>query len=129
MFFTNDQIGPSAIRATGQVVAETDVDSSGSGTVLVSEDQPDLRRCVRQMLEGNNYCVLESANGAEALVVARGYKGVIDLLLTDIVMPEMDGLVFAQRSLAQTKQTKSGGQPGTGCVIPHAHTMTARPLR
>ena len=70
-----------AIAATGRV----------SGTILLVEDEESLRTLTRSILEQQGYTVLEACNGKEAVEIARKHSGLIDLLLTDIVMPGMDG--------------------------------------
>jgi PAS domain S-box-containing protein len=64
----------------------------GSGeTVLVAEDDPSVRALVKSVLERNGYRVLAAADGQAALEVARKEKGRIDLLLSDVIMPRMNG--------------------------------------
>ena len=63
----------------------------GSETILLVEDEELLRTPIREILERQGYSVLEASNGEEALVTARQYPGPIDLLLSDIVMPGMNG--------------------------------------
>jgi DNA-binding NtrC family response regulator len=63
----------------------------GTETVLLVEDQEEVRKVTRQFLQKNGYKVLEASNGMEALEVAGRYIGAIHLLLTDIVMPGMNG--------------------------------------
>ena len=70
--------------------------SHGDETVLIVEDQEGVRRLARIVLEAHGYRVLEAANGAEAQVAARGHAAGIDLLLTDVVMPGMDGRLLAE---------------------------------
>lgn len=67
------------------------------GTILIAEDQPSVRRMVRTMLAMEGYEVLSAENGPQALEVARRHSGRIDLLLTDVQMPEMDGWQLAKR--------------------------------
>jgi len=69
----------------------------GDETVLVVEDQEAVRRLTRTILEEHGYRVLEAASGAEAHAVARGHAGEIDLLLTDVVMPGMDGRTLSEQ--------------------------------
>jgi PAS domain S-box-containing protein len=69
----------------------------GSETVLVCEDEPELRALVRQVLEQRGYTVLEARNAAHALDIAAGHQGRIDLLLTDVIMPGLNGAELASR--------------------------------
>jgi two-component system, cell cycle sensor histidine kinase and response regulator CckA len=71
--------------------------SRGVETVLVVEDQEAVRRLVKRILEAHGYHVLEAASGAEAHAVASGHAGEIDLLLTDVVMPGMDGRTLSEQ--------------------------------
>jgi two-component system, cell cycle sensor histidine kinase and response regulator CckA len=71
----------------------------GSETILLIEDEESLRTLTRTILEQNGYTVLEASGGSQAIEIARFHGGPIDLLLTDIVMPGMNGHVVA-RSLA-----------------------------
>ena len=69
---------------------------SGSETILIAEDEESLRRLTRNTLELCGYKVIEAKDGVEALEVSERHSGTIDLLLTDIVMPEMGGRALAQ---------------------------------
>jgi two-component system cell cycle sensor histidine kinase/response regulator CckA len=64
--------------------------------VLVVDDQDIVRDVIRLTLEGAGYTVLEAASPLEAIALARGDTS-IDLLVTDVVMPEMDAFELAQR--------------------------------
>jgi PAS domain S-box-containing protein len=64
----------------------------GAETILVAEDEPNVRGYVRRVLEERGYRVLESADAQEALERARAYPGQIDLLITDMVMPGKSGI-------------------------------------
>jgi PAS domain S-box-containing protein len=64
---------------------------AATGTVLVVEDYPELRQLIEEILKGNGYRVLSAPDGAEALTMAREHAGEIDILLTDVVMPNMLG--------------------------------------
>ncbi|MBA3347171.1 MAG: PAS domain S-box protein, partial [Actinobacteria bacterium] len=64
---------------------------SGSETILVAEDEPSLRRLVTRILERHGYTVIAASSSPEALRIAEAREGPIDLLLTDLVMPDLSG--------------------------------------
>ena len=72
-------------------------DTSGTETVLLVEDMEALREIARRVLVRSGYTVLEAHNGREALEIAGKRAAPIHLLLTDVVMPEMNGLRLAQQ--------------------------------
>jgi two-component system, cell cycle sensor histidine kinase and response regulator CckA len=67
------------------------IDHTGQGTILLVEDEEGLRTLNARGLASRGYTVLEAANGVEALDVIEGHRGKIDLVVSDVVMPEMDG--------------------------------------
>jgi two-component system, cell cycle sensor histidine kinase and response regulator CckA len=73
----------------------------GKETILVAEDQPDLRWMICQFLQQLGYSVLEAKDGADAVALAEHYTGRIDLLLTDVVMPHVRGSEVARKLLAR----------------------------
>jgi CheY-like chemotaxis protein len=75
----------------------TQMPETGNETVLVVEDQADVRKLAMGILAKNGYRLLEAANGADALSVAASFPGHIDLLVTDVVMPGMTGRELASR--------------------------------
>lgn len=79
----------------------------GTETILLVEDEPVLRELARVILRDYNYRVLEAATGIEALKVWEGSNGRIDLLLTDMVMPEgMSGRELAEELKARKPDLK-----------------------
>lgn len=66
-------------------------------TILLAEDEDDVRDLIATFLRSRGYELLVAANGAEALDLARTYEGAIDLLLTDVVMPVVSGVDVARR--------------------------------
>ncbi len=73
---------------------------SGTETILVVEDEDGLRKYVRETLERKGYTVMATGSGREALRIARAVEHTIDLLLTDMVMPEMGGGELAEAFVA-----------------------------
>jgi two-component system cell cycle sensor histidine kinase/response regulator CckA len=73
----------------------------GSETVLLAEDDAQLRAVVRDILQGKGYQVLEAKHPADALSLSRGHAGPIHLLLTDVMMPKMGGRQLAAQLLVE----------------------------
>lgn len=82
--------------------------------VLVVDDDEAVRRITSEILRRHGYSVLQAAGGTEALSVSWGHDGALDLLLTDIVLPGMNGVQLASRIADQ--------RPGISVVF-----MSGRP--
>jgi two-component system cell cycle sensor histidine kinase/response regulator CckA len=80
--------------------------TSGDETVLVVEDEPAVRRLAVEVLRRHGYQVLEAADGGEAMKVAERHPGNIHVLITDLVMPEMNGVDLAGRLIARRPATR-----------------------
>jgi PAS domain S-box-containing protein len=74
--------------------------------VLLVEDDPSVRQMARESLRSCGYTVIEAANGAEALTIVRRRAGRIDLLLTDVLMPTMNGRELVDRLVSIRPDTK-----------------------
>jgi PAS domain S-box-containing protein len=69
----------------------------GHETILLVEDDPAILEMTRMMLEHRGYRVLSAATPLDAVDLAKGYPAPLDLLITDVVMPEMNGRVLAEK--------------------------------
>jgi two-component system, cell cycle sensor histidine kinase and response regulator CckA len=78
----------------------------GDETVLVVEDEDGVRELVRQILTGHGHAVLTARHGRDALLTAERYERPIDLLVTDVVMPEMGGGELVGRLVARRPDLK-----------------------
>ena len=75
-------------------------------TILVTDDEAQVRSLARDILLGAGYRVLEAEDGAQALRVADDHQGAIHVLLTDIMMPGINGKELADRFLVVRPDTK-----------------------
>jgi signal transduction histidine kinase/CheY-like chemotaxis protein len=82
---------PSVEKSVTVPVSQTGAASKGVGTVLLVEDEPALRMLAGESLKRLGYEVLQAGNGLEALKIADQHPGIIDIVVTDIVMPRMGG--------------------------------------
>ena len=71
--------------------------ATGSETILIVEDEPLIRSLLCKFLERDGYDTLEAADGHEALDLCRNNPGRIDLIITDIIMPKMNGKELAEK--------------------------------
>jgi CheY-like chemotaxis protein len=80
-----DETAPSPVEPPQRLV------TSGAETVLLVEDEPALRDLIRFALTGSGFTVLDVPSPADALALIRTHTGPLHLLLTDVIMPGMDG--------------------------------------
>ena len=99
-----EEMGGTAFRARGE-------------TILIAEDEDALRRLAKSILEELGYTVLTATDGIDAIEVDEDCEGRIDLLLTDVVMPGLDGIGAAQAIVQQRPDIKvvfMSGYPSRG---------------
>ena len=115
--------------------AEREEAAHARATVLVAEDEASVRLLVRKVLERAGYEVVEAANGEEALRIVRTRAGPIDLLLTDVVMPRMNGRMLTEKALELRPGMRvvfMSGYAGETLVergsVDGAHPFLAKPL-
>jgi CheY-like chemotaxis protein len=78
----------------------------GTETVLLAEDDSRLRAVALDVLQGSGYTVIEACHGRHAFNLARAHQGRIDLLLTDVLMPEMSGPELVRQLTSAGQQVK-----------------------
>jgi CheY-like chemotaxis protein len=88
------------------VVASSPVPPRGAETILLAEDDAALRALAMRVLTRQGYTVLEATNGREALELCESYEGTIDLVLSDVVMPELGGRALVERLAASRPRTR-----------------------
>jgi two-component system cell cycle sensor histidine kinase/response regulator CckA len=81
-------------------------DLTGQGTILLVEDEDGLRSLNARGLRSRGYTVIEAGNGIEALEALEGHDGEVDLVVSDVVMPEMDGPTLLAEMRKRNPQLK-----------------------
>ncbi len=129
IFPTTDEVVP---ETTSVAVAER---PRGSATVLVAEDDDGLRQLMVRVLSRNGYQVLVAESGERALEVAGDYEGTIDLLVSDVVMLDVDGAELAaalQRTHPSLRVLMTSGTADASIVnhlTPGTAAFLAKPYR
>ena len=80
--------------------------ANGTETILLVEDEESVRALVKRVLESRGYSVIEAVDGRAALVLCEAHARRIDLLLTDVVMPELGGRELAAAAVTRRPEMK-----------------------
>jgi PAS domain S-box-containing protein len=86
-----------ALATQPALAADADQPNPGHETILLVEDEENLRRLARQSLENQGYSVIDAPDGSTAIQISQAHKGPIHLLLTDVIMPGMNGRELANK--------------------------------
>ncbi len=107
-YFPEADVAPASLAVPASTAPATRVvkGSPDQGTILLVEDEPGVRAFSAEVLQEAGYRVLQAASGEEAIDLAATVPGAIELLLTDVVLPGMNG-----RMLAETLQAARPGLP------------------
>ena len=94
-----------------------------SATILLVEDTDNLRKLLQRVLEGNGFSVIPAADGAEALRLCQQHDGTIDVVVSDIVMPHLNGLELEERIRGARPEAKFLFITGFGDQFPELREL------
>jgi len=97
---------PRAGEAHEMAEPRSSAHAAGTETILLAEDEESVRKLIKHVLSARGYQVLDAADGSDAWRVFEQHSGPIDLLLTDVVMPRMNGRELAQKALQSKPKLK-----------------------
>jgi two-component system cell cycle sensor histidine kinase/response regulator CckA len=95
-----------AIAAAKEAEDKPRADLTGQGTILLVEDEEGLRSLNARGLRSRGYTVVEASNGIEAMEMLEEQNGAVDLVVSDVVMPEMDGPTLLKEMRARNPNLK-----------------------
>ncbi|HTR38577.1 MAG TPA: ATP-binding protein [Bryobacteraceae bacterium] len=95
-----------ATAAPGDISQHAPAELNGNETLLLLEDEEDVRELATELLGSLGYSILKAANGDDALQISTSYPEEIHVLVTDVVLPGMNGRQVAERLKAQRPQLK-----------------------
>jgi signal transduction histidine kinase/ActR/RegA family two-component response regulator len=94
---------PLEVETTHRPMSSAD---GGSETIVLVEDQPALRELFRTMLSNSGYHVLTAPTSADALCISQEYRTKVDVLMTDVILPGMNGRMLAEQFAKAHPETK-----------------------
>jgi two-component system, cell cycle sensor histidine kinase and response regulator CckA len=97
---------PAITKAKESVETKPRADLTGQGTILLVEDEEGLRSLNARGLRSRGYTVIEASNGVEAMEALEEKDGAVDLVVSDVVMPEMDGPTLLRAMRARNPNLK-----------------------
>ena len=106
--------------------AGTELADGGTGTetVLLVEDDENVRRLTARMLKARGYSVLQAGDGAQALEILEGFRDPVHLLLTDVVLPRMGGRQLAEQVVARRPEIRVLYMSGYSDDVVLQHRLT-----
>jgi two-component system, cell cycle sensor histidine kinase and response regulator CckA len=124
---------PRVTEAVGTTAARRQVKPQGSETILLVDDEEGVRKLVSAILQGQGYTVIEAGSGAAALAAYEKNAHKTDLVLTDVVMPQMNGFELGERLAQANPEVKIlfmsgyrdnpiGGQTANRAFLPKPFT-------
>jgi two-component system cell cycle sensor histidine kinase/response regulator CckA len=102
----NESEAPPIAGSAPTLESKPAADLTGHGTILLVEDEEGLRGLNARGLTSRGYTVLQAGNGVEALEIFEAQKGEVDLVVSDVVMPEMDGPTLLKELRARKPEVK-----------------------
>jgi len=110
-------------------------EAAGRKTILVVDDEPEIRKLVGAMVSQFGYAVLTADSGEHALTLYKNHQGPLELLITDVVAPGMSGPMLADRLTALQPDLKVlyiSGYDNTHVVqkyvVEKGHALLAKPF-
>jgi CheY-like chemotaxis protein len=90
----------------------------GSARILIVDDEPSVRRFAARVLVEEGYLVEEAADGAEALLLVRGGARIVHVVVTDVVMPRLNGVELLARARGVAPAASRHSRAGMGIAPP-----------
>jgi len=116
---------PSTATAASAILSNAVTSAGGTETVLLVEDDPNVRRLTARMLKARGYTVLEASDGEQGLEVLERFPDTVHLLLTDVVLPKLGGRELAEQVVARSPDIRVLFMSGYSDDMVLQHRLTA----